>query len=101
MDNVFFSNKDIGAKEAIDLVSILNKFSKTSVYLKKHLDKQSEDIRQVDAKSVLGLLSLGIKNGDKLEISSFGPDREQLINRVIEWFTTDDDQFYERVGLMF
>ena len=42
------------------------------------------DERRVNAKSLLGLLSLGIMQGTKVRISAEGSDAEQAVNELVE-----------------
>ena len=43
--------------------------------------------REVNAKSLLGMLSLGIKKGDTVTIAADGPDEEEAITSLEEYLT--------------
>ncbi|MBQ9535535.1 MAG: HPr family phosphocarrier protein [Clostridia bacterium] len=43
-----------------------------------------KDERKVNAKSLLGVLSLGITRGSTVTISAEGPDEEQAVNAICE-----------------
>ena len=44
--------------------------------------------KQVNAKSVLGVLSSCLKCGDEVEIQCDGPDEEQALEKIVEEFAT-------------
>ncbi len=44
----------------------------------------SKDERKVNAKSLLGVLSLGITRGTPIIIAADGPDQEEAVNGLIE-----------------
>lgn len=48
----------------------------------KSLITVSKDDRKVNAKSLLGVLSLGITKGTKVILSADGPDEEEAINEL-------------------
>lgn len=48
----------------------------------KSLITVSKDDRKVNAKSLLGVLSLGITKGTKVTLSADGPDEEEAINEL-------------------
>ena len=43
-----------------------------------------KDERRVNAKSLLGVLSLGIEGGTKIKILADGPDEEAAVNNLVE-----------------
>lgn len=43
-----------------------------------------KDERRVNAKSLLGVLSLGIEGGTKIKILAYGPDEEAAVASLIE-----------------
>ena len=43
--------------------------------------------REVNAKSLLGMLSLGIRNGDKVTIAADGPDEAEAIASLEKYLT--------------
>ena len=43
--------------------------------------------REVNAKSLLGMLSLGIRNGDTVTIAADGPDEEEAIAALEKYLT--------------
>lgn len=44
----------------------------------------SKDERKVNAKSLLGVLSLGITRGTNIIIAADGPDQEDAVNGLVE-----------------
>jgi phosphotransferase system HPr (HPr) family protein len=43
---------------------------------------------QVNAKSILGILSLGVNKGSTIEISAQGPDAEEAVNELVKFIET-------------
>jgi phosphotransferase system HPr (HPr) family protein len=48
--------------------------------------------KTVDAKSILGLLTLGAKQGEQIEISATGTDAEEAIKAIDALFTNRFDE---------
>ena len=56
--------------------------SKSSVWVEK-------EERRVNAKSLLGVLSLGIVKGTSINLIADGPDEEAAINALVELISSD------------
>ncbi|MGI5972074.1 MAG: HPr family phosphocarrier protein [Oscillospiraceae bacterium] len=71
-------NNQVGlhARPATFFIQKANEF-KSSIWVEK-------DDRRVNAKSLLGVLSLGIVKGDTITIASDGSDEEMAVNSLIE-----------------
>ena len=50
-----------------------------------------DDDREVDAESVLGLMGLGLRAGDRVRISVEGPDAEAACRAFVELFEKNYD----------
>ena len=64
------------ARPATFFIQKANEF-KASVWIKK-------DDKKVNAKSLLGVLSLGIIGGDVIEITADGVDEKKLVEALVE-----------------
>ena len=64
------------ARPATFFIQKANEF-KSSIWVEK-------DDRRVNAKSLLGVLSLGIIKGDTVTLAADGSDEEQAVNALIE-----------------
>lgn len=71
-------NNQVGlhARPATFFIQKANEF-KSSIWIEK-------DERRVNAKSLLGVLSLGVVKGSTISIVSDGPDEEQAVNTLAE-----------------
>lgn len=49
----------------------------------------SKDERKVNAKSLLGVLSLGITRGTNITIIADGSDQEDAVNKLVELISTN------------
>ncbi len=49
----------------------------------------SKDERKVNAKSLLGVLSLGITRGTNITITADGPDQEEAVNKLVELISSN------------
>ena len=79
---VLVSNQvGLHARPATFFIQKANEF-KASIWVER------ED-RKVNAKSLLGILSLGITRGVNITISSEGPDEEQAVNALVELITSN------------
>ena len=79
---VLVSNQvGLHARPATFFIQKANEF-KSSIWVER------ED-RKVNAKSLLGILSLGITRGVNITISSEGPDEEQAVNALVELITSN------------
>jgi phosphocarrier protein len=69
---------DLGlhARAATRLVHVASKF-KSDLYLTK-------DTRQINAKSIMGVLLLTAGKGTELEVEAVGPDCEELVRAIEE-----------------
>ncbi|MBQ7654196.1 MAG: HPr family phosphocarrier protein [Clostridia bacterium] len=63
------------ARPATFFIQKANEF-KSSIWVEK-------DERRVNAKSLLGVLSLGIMGGTTINIIAGGPDEEQAVNELV------------------
>ncbi|MBE7038152.1 MAG: HPr family phosphocarrier protein [Ruminococcaceae bacterium] len=48
-----------------------------------------KDERKVNAKSLLGVLSLGITRGTKISIVAEGPDQEEAVNSLVDLISSN------------
>ena len=68
------------ARPATFFIQKANEF-KSSIWVEK-------DERRVNAKSLLGVLSLGIMGGTKIRIIAGGPDEEQSVDELVKLLNT-------------
>lgn len=66
------------ARPATDFVQLTKKFS-SDVYILK-------EEKRIDAKSIMGILSLALKNGDTFVIEAEGEDAEKTIEALDQFF---------------
>lgn len=79
---VLVSNQvGLHARPATFFIQKANEF-KSSIWVEK-------DERRVNAKSLLGVLSLGITRGVNITILADGPDEEQAVNALVELITSN------------
>ena len=69
------------ARPATFFIQKANEF-KSSIWVEK-------DERRVNAKSLLGVLSLGIVKGTSITLIGDGPDEEAAINALVELINSD------------
>ena len=76
-------NNQVGlhARPATFFIQKANEF-KSSIWVEK-------DERRVNAKSLLGVLSLGIVQGTTISLIADGPDEEAAINALVELIGSD------------
>jgi len=76
-------NNQVGlhARPATFFIQKANEF-KSSIWVEK-------DERRVNAKSLLGVLSLGIVKGDVITLASDGDDEEQAVNALEALINSD------------
>lgn len=76
-------NNQVGlhARPATFFIQKANEF-KSSVWVEK-------EERRVNAKSLLGVLSLGIVKGTTITLIADGPDEEAAINALVELINSD------------
>ena len=76
-------NNQVGlhARPATFFIQKANEY-KSSIWVEK-------DDRRVNAKSLLGVLSLGIVKGTSINIIADGPDEEAALNGLIDLISTD------------
>ena len=76
-------NNQVGlnARPATFFIQKANEF-KSSVWVEK-------DERRVNAKGLLGVLSLGIVKGTPINLIADGPDEEAAINALVELINSD------------
>ena len=77
-------NNQVGlhARPATFFIQKANEF-KSSIWVEK------EDDRRVNAKSLLGVLSLGIVKGTTINLIADGPDEEAAINALVELINSE------------
>ncbi|HZK39183.1 MAG TPA: HPr family phosphocarrier protein [Clostridia bacterium] len=68
------------ARPATFFIQKANEF-KSSIWVEK-------DDRRVNAKSLLGVLSLGIMGGTKIRIIAGGPDEEESVDELVKLLNT-------------
>lgn len=69
------------ARPATFFIQKANEY-KSSIWIER-------DERKANAKSLLGVLSLGITKGVSITISADGPDEEEAVNNLIELISSD------------
>ena len=74
-ENVIFRCKEDTLMKAIAMLIQISSGYRASIYIAK-------GGRRANAKSLLGVLSLGISDGDQLEISVDGDDGESAIHEL-------------------
>ena len=76
-------NNQVGlhARTATFFIQKANEF-KSSVWVEK-------EERRVNAKSLLGVLSLGIVKGTAITLIADGPDEEEAVNALVELINSD------------
>ena len=82
-------NNQVGlhARPATFFIQKANEF-KSSIWVEK-------DDRRVNAKSLLGVLSLGIVKGTAINLIADGPDEEAAINALVELINSEfAERFY-------
>ena len=67
------------ARETAMLVQIASRY-KSSLYLK------SKE-KTFNAKSIMGMMTLGLKSGDTLSVTADGEDEEEAINSITDFLT--------------
>lgn len=67
------------ARETAMLVQIASRY-KSSLYLK------SKE-KTFNAKSIMGMMTLGLKSGDTLSVTADGEDEEEAINNITDFLT--------------
>ncbi len=79
----FTINNSVGlhARPATFFIQKANEY-KSSINVEK-------DERNVNAKSLLGVLSLGIVRGTEIRITANGPDEEEAVNALGEMIESD------------
>lgn len=79
---VLVSNQvGLHARPATFFIQKANEF-KSGIWVEK-------DERRVNAKSLLGVLSLGIARGVNITILAEGPDEEQAVNALVELISSN------------
>ncbi len=71
------------ARPVAVLVQIANQFS-SSIYIEN-------DSRRVNAKSIMGLMTLGLRMGESLTIQATGEDEEAAVAKLEEYLTGDKE----------
>jgi len=78
--------KEVGlhARPATFLIQKANEF-RSSIWIEK-------DERRVNAKSLLGVLSLGVAQGTTISIIADGPDEETAVNALCDLIDSDFEE---------
>ncbi|MEE8885207.1 MAG: HPr family phosphocarrier protein [Eubacteriales bacterium] len=45
--------------------------------------------KSVNAKSIMGMMTLGLDNGERVTVTADGPDEEEALKNVIKFLTRD------------
>lgn len=69
------------ARPVAVLVQVANQYS-SSIYLEN-------ETRRVNAKSIMGLMTLGLHAGEQVTIQANGDDEETAITKIEEYLTGD------------
>ncbi len=72
------------ARPATFFIQKANEF-KATIWIEK-------DERRVSAKSLLGVLSLGITRGINITLIAEGPDEEQAVNQLVDLINSNFDE---------
>ncbi|MBU5449809.1 HPr family phosphocarrier protein [Acetivibrio sp. MSJd-27] len=72
------------ARPATFFIQKANEF-KSTIWIEK-------DERRVSAKSLLGVLSLGITRGINVTLIAEGPDEEQAVNQLVDLINSNFDE---------
>lgn len=64
------------------LVQVASQFESTI-----HLENGT---KSVNAKSIMGMMTLGLDNGEKVTITADGPDEKEAMKGVVEFLTRDE-----------
>ena len=64
------------------LVQVASQFESTI-----HLENGTKN---VDAKSIMGMMTLGLDNGEQVTITADGPDEKEAMKSVVEFLTKDE-----------
>lgn len=70
---------DLEARPIAMLVQVASRFD-SSVYLKA-------DGKKVNAKSIMGMMSLSLKTGDEITVVAEGPDEENAIGAIEKYLS--------------
>jgi len=78
--------KEVGlhARPATFLIQKANEF-RSSIWIEK-------DERRVNAKSLLGVLSLGVSQGTTISIIADGPDEEEAVDSLCDLINSDFEE---------
>lgn len=77
-ENVVFHCKEETLMKAVAMLIQISSGFNASIYITK-------DGRRANAKSLLGVLSLGISDGDHLEITADGDDGNSAIGELLDY----------------
>lgn len=80
--DVVFHCKEETLMKAIAMVIQISSNFDSSIFIEK-------DGRRANAKSLLGVLSLGIEQGDYLTITAEGDDSEEALKKLTQYVTAD------------
>ena len=64
------------------LVQVASQFESTI-----HLENGTKN---VNAKSIMGMMTLGLDNGEQVMITADGPDEKEAMKSVVEFLTKDE-----------
>ena len=79
------SNRDFGHRTCVELCDTLNRETSpiTSIRLSKN-----DGMRQCNAKSLIGLLSLSIRKGDSIKVIVNGNNEDSFIEKLKQFIET-------------
>ncbi len=80
--------KDVTVQNEVGLYSHSATFFTQKAYEFRSSIWVEKDDRRANAKSLLGVLSLGITGGTKIRIIASGPEEEEAMNALVELVNT-------------
>ncbi|HNZ63440.1 MAG TPA: HPr family phosphocarrier protein [Bacillota bacterium] len=81
-EEVIFRCKEETLMKAIAMLIQISSNFNSSIFIEK-------EGRRANAKSLLGVLSLGIEDGDYLVLTANGDDREQALDELTQYMNAD------------
>lgn len=72
------------ARPVAMLVQVASQFE-SSIYI----ESQDGTSKKVNAKSIMGMMTLGVNSGDKVVVTTSGPDEEDAIQKIEEYLNNE------------
>ncbi|MCT4620848.1 MAG: HPr family phosphocarrier protein [Marinisporobacter sp.] len=72
------NEEGLRARRAALFVQLANKFS-SDIFVEK-------DTKNVSGKSIMCIMALGLLKGEKILVTADGPDEEQAIKEIVDFF---------------